>query len=457
MSVHFRVLSEAADRFLVGVDVGSTTVKAIAVESGGGEIVWQDYQRHETKLGEKVYDFLERMELELGVSQKNTRIFFTGSGGSHLSGLVGGRFVQEVSAVSQAVERLFPEVYSVIELGGQDSKIIVFRDQPGSSSRKKIASMNDKCAGGTGAVLDKISAKLDISQAELARQVYKGKRIHRVAGKCGVFSETDINSLQKQGVPTDELMASLFEAIVLQNLTVLTRGNTLCPQVLLLGGPNRFIKGMQEAWREHLPRLWEERGLELSNTCPEELICAPSNGHYFGGLGAVEFGREQDRTVGIYAGLKHLEHFLNGGGQAHRAQSGQPALGASGLALEQFLGDYRPTPFEAPSVSTKRQIGTFLGIDGGSTSTKAVFLDEAGEVLDKAYRLSRGNPIQDVVDLVGELRATVEGQGSRIKVLGVTTTGYAKDVLKSVVRADAALVETVAHARSALHFYASPT
>src|SRR5260370_38204847 len=115
--------------------------------------------------------------------------------------------------------------------------------------------MNDECPGGTGAVIDKINAKLKIPVAELAVQGYRGIKLHKVAGKCGVFAETDINGLQKVGTPPDELMASLFEAIVLQNLSVLTRGHTLRPHVLLLGGPNSFIRGMREAWQAKIPRI----------------------------------------------------------------------------------------------------------------------------------------------------------------------------------------------------------
>ena len=155
-------------------------------------------------------------------------MFMTGSGGGAIAEQIGAKFVQEVTAVSLAVEKMHPEVYSVIELGGQDAKIIVFKDDDESGRKKKIPSMNDKCAGGTGAVIDKINAKLKIPAAELlAMQGYHGIKLHKVAGKCGVFAETDINGLQKVGTPPDELMASLFEAIVLQNLSVLTRGHTL--------------------------------------------------------------------------------------------------------------------------------------------------------------------------------------------------------------------------------------
>ena len=249
-------------KFSVGLDVGSTTVKAIVVDDRD-QIIWQDYQRHETKQPEKVLEFLGRMESEAGIAADNSRIFITGSGGTNLADHIGAKFVQEVTAVSLAVEKLHPEVYSVIELGGQDAKIIVFKEDSESGRKKKIPSMNDKCAGGTGAVIDKINAKLRIPADELAEMGYDGLKLHPVAGKCGVFAETDINGLQKQGVPPNELMASLFESIVQQNLSVLTRGHTLRPNVLLLGGPNCYIRGMRECWRQRIPQVWKERHVEV--------------------------------------------------------------------------------------------------------------------------------------------------------------------------------------------------
>src|SRR5690606_29085091 len=183
----------AAQQSLVGVDVGSTTVKAVAVDAATDEIVWSDYQRHETKQPEKTLEFLGRLEAELRIDGTNTRMFITGSGGATIAPLVGAKFVQEVTAVSLAVEKLHPEVNSVIELGGQDAKIIVFKEDPESGRKKKIPSMNDKCAGGTGAVIDKINAKLKIPVDRLGDQGYTGIKLHKVAGKCGVFAETDIN------------------------------------------------------------------------------------------------------------------------------------------------------------------------------------------------------------------------------------------------------------------------
>src|ERR1700737_1574246 len=145
--------------FLVGLDVGSTTVKAVVVDAAGDKVLWQDYQRHETKQPEKTLEFLKRMEAEVGINRHNTRMFLTGSGGGPITDQIGAKFVQEVTAVSLAVEKLHPEVYSVIELGGQDAKIIVFKDDGETGRKKKIPSMNNRCAGGTGGVIDKINEK----------------------------------------------------------------------------------------------------------------------------------------------------------------------------------------------------------------------------------------------------------------------------------------------------------
>src|SRR6201986_5004727 len=190
-------------QFLVGLDVGSTTVKAIVVDAATDKTIWQDYQRHETRQPEKCLEFLRRMEDEAGIAAGNTRIFITGSGGGTIAEMVGAKFVQEVHAVSLAVEKLHPEVYSVIELGGQDAKIIIFKDDEETGRKKKIPSMNDNRAGGTGAGIDKINAKLKIPAAELSNQGYHGIKLHKVAGKCGVFAETEINGFQKNGEPSD--------------------------------------------------------------------------------------------------------------------------------------------------------------------------------------------------------------------------------------------------------------
>jgi len=295
-----------------------------------------------------VLEFCRRFDAEIeGFQAANSRIFVTGSGGNGLGGYLGAKFVQEVNAVSLAVERLYPECGSVIELGGQDAKIIIFKKDPETGRKKKIPSMNDKCAGGTGAVIDKINAKLRIPSDQLCQMGYVGMKLHPVAGKCGVFAETDINGLQKMGVPPSELMASLFEAIVMQNLSVLTRGNTLQPVVLLLGGPNCYIQGMRDCWKHNIPKIWEERGTPLpEGVPPEDLVKTPDNAQYFAAIGSVEFGKSEDDDIGQYAGWEKLAWYVEIGRDEEKTKRG----GTGGLAkddaeLDAFKLKYRPKKF----------------------------------------------------------------------------------------------------------------
>jgi len=444
--------------FLIGMDVGSTTVKAVVTDAATDEIVWRDYQRHDTKQPEKTLEFLDRVEKEVDdFRPASARMFITGSGGNGLSGRLGAKFVQEVNAVSLAVEKMHPECGSVIELGGQDAKIIIFKKDPETGRKKKVPSMNDKCAGGTGAVIDKINAKLRIPAEQLAGMGYNGLRCHPVAGKCGVFAETDINGLQKAGVPPNELMASLFEAIVMQNLSVLTRGNTLQPVVLLLGGPNTYIRGMQECWKRNIPKIWRERNCPLPDDVqPEDLIRTPENAQYFAAIGAIEFGKAEDEATGRYTGRDHLAWYIEHGRDEEKSKKG----GAGGLAktpaeLEAFKDKYKRRVFAPARFDSGQKIEGFIGLDGGSTSTKAVLVskDKPRQVLAKTYQLSKGNPIEDTKEVLAKLEDEIAAKGAAIEVLGVGTTGYAKDILKDVIGADAALVETVAHTEAGLHFY----
>ena len=444
------------DLLWMGVDVGSTTVKITVVDNQTDEILWRDYQRHETKQPEKLLEMLKAVEADLpGTPRENFRVFITGSGGSGIAKHIGAKFVQEVNAVSLAVEKLYPECGSVIELGGQDAKIIIFKEDPETGRKKKLPSMNDKCAGGTGAVIDKINAKLRIPSEKLCEMGYEGLKLHPVAGKCGVFAETDINGLQKQGVPPEELMASLFESIVQQNLSVLTRGNTLRPVVLLLGGPNCYIKGMRDCWKSNIPKIWEERNYPLpEGVDPKELIKTPDNAQYFACIGAVEFGKQEDPGIGVYLGYEKLEWYITEGRAQEKAKKGgAQALAKDDAELAAFKEKYKKQPFTAAKFEPGQVVEGFIGIDGGSTSTKAVLVDKNRNVLCKTYQLSKGNPIEDTQEVLAKVAKQVTDQGATLKVLGVGTTGYAKDILKDTIGADVALVETVAHTQAALHYY----
>ena len=447
-------MTDSEPRFLLGLDAGSTTVKAVVVDARTDEIVWRDYQRHESRPAEKLVDMLTRIEREAGIGRGGARAFITGSSGAAYAELVGAHYVQEVAAVALAVERRHPETRTVIELGGQDAKIIIFEEETDGPSRKTV-SMNDKCAGGTGSVIDKISAKLKIPPDLLCESPYDGLNIYPIAGKCGVFAETDINGLQKRGVAAGELLASLFDAIVVQNLTVLARGHALPPNVLLVGGPHAFLRGLREAWQTHVPERWKERGIRLpEGVQAKDVIVTPALAEYFAALGAVEFARRERESATEYLGPARLAAAIARGPEV--ARRGAAAVGASGMDLAEFRAMYDRPAWTPPALEAGARVRGFVGLDAGSTSTKAVLLDEDGRVLAKAYQLSRGNPIEDAIEMFASLGHQVESQGASVEVSGLVTTGYAKDVLKDVFAGDAALVETVAHANSAQHFYRDP-
>src|ERR1043166_6150055 len=258
------------------------------------------------------------------------------------------------------------------------------------------------------------------------------------------------------GVPPDELMASLFEAIVMQNLSVLTRGNTLLPVVLLLGGPNCYITGMRDCWKSNIPKIWEERNTPLpEGVPPEDLIKTPENAQYFAAIGSVEFGKTEDDDVGQYLGYEKLDWYVNVGREEEKQKRG----GGGGLAkddedLAAFKKKYRTKKFTPVTFQPGEVVEGFVGIDGGSTSTKAVLLskDKERRILAKTYELSKGNPIEDSMEIFAKLEDQITSQGATLKVLGVGTTGYAKDILRDVMGADAAIVETVAHTQAGLHF-----
>jgi predicted CoA-substrate-specific enzyme activase len=227
--------------------------------------------------------------------------------------------------------------------------------------------------------------------------------------------------------------------------------------VLLLGGPNSFVRGMREAWQANIPRMWQERKVKIPDgSKPEELIKVPQNAQYFAAMGAVEFGRSEDDCVGCYRGYDSLIHYIEFGRQEEKAKFGGKGLVERPADLDLFKDAYRRKKFTPAVFQKGSTVGGFIGIDGGSTSTKAVLLSENGEILCKSYQLSNGNPIQDTIEMFENLRGQVEAQNAKLEVLGVGTTGYAKDILRDVLNADVALVETVAHTESALKFYEDP-
>ncbi len=437
------------DPVVVGIDVGSTTVKAVVLDPDSLEILWSDYQRHQTKQPEKMLELIDAIEAAFPLSPRAAwRVFLTGSGASPLCGPVGGKFVQEVNAVTLAVETLHPDVGSVIELGGQDAKIIIFKKDEKTGDKTAAPSMNDKCASGTGATIDKCMLKVGLPSAEVVQIHFDDSKLHHVAAKCGVFAETDIVNLVKSGIPATEVLCSLADAIVLQNLSVLTRGSTLKHKVLLLGGPNTYLPFLQECWRLRIPQTWDERGYAWPKDRPiEETIFVPENAQYYAAFGACVYGLKEAATVGLYTGKAGLVEYMTNGRKARLGESAGPPLAKTKDEISDFKKLYAIPRFKPMKLAAGQALRGVIGLDGGSTSSKAVLVDEAGEIVCKAYQLSKGNPIQDARELLAQLRDYIVNQGATLEVMGFGATGYAADVLQETVRADVNIVETVAHMR----------
>jgi activator of 2-hydroxyglutaryl-CoA dehydratase/predicted nucleotide-binding protein (sugar kinase/HSP70/actin superfamily) len=446
---------DTRDPVVVGIDVGSTTVKAVVLDPNTLEILWSDYQRHQTKQPEKMLELVDAIEAAFPESPRESwRVFLTGSGASPLVATVGGKFVQEVNAVTLAVETLHPDVGSVIELGGQDAKIIIFKTDERTGDKTAAPSMNDKCASGTGATIDKCMIKVGLPSSEVVQVHFDDSKLHHVAAKCGVFAETDIVNLVKSGIPATEVLCSLADAIVLQNLSVLTRGSTLKHKVLLLGGPNTYLPFLQECWRLRIPQTWDERGYAWPKDRPiEETIFVPDNAQYYAAFGACVYGLKEAAGVGAYTGRAGLVEYMTNGRKARLGESAGPPLVKNKGEADDFKELYAIPKFVPMKLAEGQVVRAVIGLDGGSTSSKAVLVDEAGEIVCKAYQLSKGNPIQDAKELLGKLRDYVVSQGATLDLLGFGATGYAADVLEETVRADVNIVETVAHMMSAVRYF----
>lgn len=447
------------ESLLLGIDVGSTTVKMVVTESSG-KILWKKYRRHNARQPELVFEFLK--EIEKDFPGRSFIPFITGSGGRCMAPLIKAHYIQEVNAVSLAVENLYPDVSSVIELGGQDAKVILWKGN--KKGRRSIQTfMNDKCAGGTGATIDRILEKIGLSHEKASKISVKDRTVHHIAAKCGVFAETDVVGLMKAGVKKEDIFISLCTAVVKQNLEVLVRGNVLRDRVMLLGGPHTYMPALKDIWRSKIPKIWKLHDYLPTVKDKEKSIFVPSDSQYFAAMGAVLVGRKNQELSGekfflrthIYRGTEELEDYIKSGRIKHLETFGAVTNGLvkSENEIAEFSEKYSVPEFSPPEIKRNSRLETFLGIDGGSTSTKLMLLDSEGKPLYCDYTLSSGNPIDDLLEMFLKMKKWSEEKGLIIEFLGTAVTGYASSILKTAFNFDRQVVETVAHMRSAVSCY----
>ena len=413
-------MTERQTKYTLGIDIGSTTVKAVL--SDDGNIVYSRYRRHFSKVREATLEMLG--ELCEMIGDKPVSLALSGSAGLGLAETAGLPFVQEVFATGETVKRLAPDTSVVIELGGEDAKIIFF--EGGTDER-----MNGSCAGGTGAFIDQMATLLDMSVEEMDKESLLHKRIYPIASRCGVFAKTDIQPLLNQGATKADVAASIYQAVVNQTVAGLAQGRKISGKVLFLGGPLFYCAGLRERFKETL-KLSDEQAVfpdyALISVALGAAIYAEKSGEVYS---LSELSEKIRSTIGVSTGANRL-----------------PALFSSDEEYTEFIE--RHAKADVPFIDINGYEGNaYIGIDCGSTTTKIVLLSEDKKILYSYYDSNRGNPVSIVKE---QLINIYKLAADKIKICGSAVTGYGEELIKNAFNVDIGVVETIAHYTAAKYF-----
>lgn len=403
----------------VGIDIGSTTVKVVVME--GDRVLYRVYQRHLSQVRQATLRALEGAKQFL---DGPFQVAISGSAGLGLAEDAGVDFVQEVFATYKTVMEYEPDTDAVIELGGEDAKIIFLSG--GLEER-----MNGSCAGGTGAFIDQMATLLNVTPEQLDQLSLHHERIYPIASRCGVFAKTDIQPLLNQGARKEDVAASIFQAVVDQTVTGLSQGRKIEGKVLFLGGPLFFFKGLQQRF---------EQTLRLA---PGKAVF-PEWAQYSVALGAAIYTRGLQTT---YTYEQFTEQLKNAVSRSKSTQYLQP-LFANQEEHNQFV--QRHSRANVPWKDIAGYCGdAYLGIDCGSTTTKLVLMSDHYETLYRYYSSNQGNPVQIVRE---QLQKIYEACGDQVNIRYAVSTGYGEELIKHAFHLDDGIVETIAHFKAAQHF-----
>lgn len=402
----------------LGIDIGSTTTKLILIDRG--EVVYQRYRRHMSKVRQTTLEMLREMEIEMEPGPLSVTI--SGSAGMGLAQGAGLPFVQEVYATGEIVRRLAPDTGVVIELGGEDAKVIFFGG--GVDER-----MNGSCAGGTGAFIDQMAVLLDMTVDEMDEASLKASRIYPIASRCGVFAKSDIQPLLNQGASKSDVAASIFQAVVNQTITGLVQGRRIEGKVMFLGGPLHYCRGLQQRFVETL-KLGPERAV-----FPEYALYAVAMGAAFAAKDREAM--TLDELIHTFLNCPHLE-------QCDRL----PPLFQDEAEYQAFRDRHEKASVPVRDIASYRG-KAWLGIDCGSTTTKLVLIGEDLSLLHTWYSANRGDPVSLLKE---QLLHLYQLCGDRITIAGSAVTGYGEDLIRHALHIDEGLVETIAHYKAASHF-----
>ena len=407
--------------YSLGIDVGSTTVKTVIIDEKKN-IIYSEYQRHFSKVRETVKTQLEAVQEKY--PNDTFKICMTGSAGLGLATGAEIPFVQEVNSAFIAVKERIPDADAVIELGGEDAKIIFLTG--GVEQR-----MNGSCAGGTGAFIDQMATLLGVTVTEMDNMSLCAQKVYPIASRCGVFAKSDIQPLLNQGAKREDICASIFQAVVDQTVSGLAQGRIIEGKVLFLGGPLSFLKGLRKAFVDTL-------GLKEGETA-----VFPKEAPVFVALGCALFAFNSHDDFTIESVRKKIENAKTGNGIV----TGQPLFNSK-AEYEEFILRHKKCDLEYADLHTYKG-NAYLGIDAGSTTTKLILITEDCRILYQHYSSNKGQPLDRVAD---KLKKIYSEMNPEIKIAGSAVTGYGEDLIKAGLSIDFGIVETVAHFKAASYF-----
>ena len=429
----------------VGIDVGSTTTKVVALDAETRQVLYADYQRHHAAQVKSVSDALWKLYAALPEAGE-VHLALTGSGAKLLSEALGVPYIQEVVSNALALRESCGAVGTAIELGGQDAKIIFFRrNEAGGGLEASDMRMNGSCAGGTGAFLDEVASILHVDIQDFDALAARGSCVYDVSGRCGVYAKTDIQPLLNQGVAKEDLALSALHAIAKQTIGGLAQGLEIKAPVAFEGGPLTFNPTLIRVFAE---RLGLGEGDILIPERPELMMARGA------ALSLRSMYAGEDTRVALEAvieTLKELEHTVAG-----TAGSGTPFF-TSEEERRAFQAAHALPDWHPKEPRPGQTVRAWLGIDSGSTTTKFVLMDGDEEILDSFYAPNQGEPLAVAKKALLALRDRYRAAGAVLDILGVGTTGYGEQLFANAFSAECHVVETVAHARAAAKYVPDAT
>ncbi len=410
----------------VGLDVGSTTVKIVVMDEKL-ETIYRDYQRHFSDTKNTVCNVLEN--LAQMYPNATFTIALTGSGAMSASKFLDLPFIQEVVSCKRSVEKYIPQTDVVIELGGEDAKIIYF-------DKSIEQRMNGTCAGGTGAFIDQMASLLHTDPTGLNELAKNHKMIYPIASRCGVFAKTDIQPLLNEGAAKEDIAASIFQAVVNQTISGLACGRPIRGKVAFLGGPLNYLSELRN------------RFIETLHLTDEEIII-PDEAHLL-----VAKGAALDSVNAHPITVEKLKSKIEVLRMSHDDTS-QPLAPLFSIDAEYDEFKQRHEKDKVEKADLKTYSGDcYVGIDAGSTTTKLVLIDSDGKLLYSLYGSNEGNPLQSVIKMLKQLYSEIP-EKAVIRYSGVT--GYGEKLIQTALNVDLNEIETIAHYTAAKKFMPNVT